>query len=302
MKECSDIMSLTQFRGLFPVSSCLSLGDDVCLIDVRYDSSLSVLAHPCRFDGFLAFFCVSGHIRVMINLVEFDVRENSLFIYMPGDIISIADVDETGRESLNFIVIAMTDEYIGSLDVNTSDLMEKRMMLTGRPFFHIRDDERMIAKKYVMLASDILGSNLAYKRESISSLLSSFLFLAGGIAEERMAAMKPARPGRFRSREVAENFLRLLAEWHSSERSVHFYAEKLGITPKYLSKLVRSATGKSAPEWIDDYVILEARNMLRHSDMPIKEIAGRLHFADQPTFHKFFKSHTGLTPMQYRRG
>ena len=137
MKECSDIMSLAQFRGLFPVSSCLSLGDDVCLIDVRYDSSLSVLAHPCRFDGFLAFFCVSGHIRVMINLVEFDVRENSLFIYMPGDIISIADVDETGRESLNFIVIAMTDEYIGSLDVNTSDLMEKRMMLTGRPFFHI---------------------------------------------------------------------------------------------------------------------------------------------------------------------
>ena len=83
MEKFTDTLSLSLFRSLFPVTSCLSMGDDACLIDVRYDETLSVLTHPCRFDGFLAFYCISGHIKVTINLSEFDVEENSLCVYMP---------------------------------------------------------------------------------------------------------------------------------------------------------------------------------------------------------------------------
>lgn len=66
------------------------------------------------------------------------------------------------------------------------------------------------------------------------------------------------------------------------------------------AKLIKNATGRSAPEWIDSFVILEAKSMLKYSPMPIKEIVSRLNFPDQSVFHKFFKAHTGMTPNEYR--
>ncbi len=81
---------------------------------------------------------------------------------------------------------------------------------------------------------------------------------------------------------------------------VGFYADKLCLTPKYLSKLIRNATGRSAPEWIDAYVILEAKNMLKYSNATIKEIVFRLNFPNQSVFYKFFKARTGMTPTEYR--
>lgn len=79
-----------------------------------------------------------------------------------------------------------------------------------------------------------------------------------------------------------------------------FYANKLCLTPKYLSKLVKQASGRSAPDWIDEFVILEAKNMLKYSNMPIKEIVFRLNFPNQSFFYRFFKTHTGMTPSEYR--
>ena len=103
-----------------------------------------------------------------------------------------------------------------------------------------------------------------------------------------------------RNRSVVTKFLSLVSEYHVSERTVIFYADKMCLTPKYLSKLIKNATGRSAPEWIDSFVILEAKSMLKYSPMPIKEIVSRLNFPNQSVFHKFFKAHTGMTPNEYR--
>ena len=301
MKECSDIMSLAQFRGLFPVSSCLSLGDDVCLIDVRYDSSLSVLAHPCRFDGFLMFFCISGHFRISINLTEFEVCENSLFIDFPGDIITVPEIDGTQKEQLHFMVMAMTREYMSSLRFNIPQLMSKSLALLKNPCFTLTDEEKTAAKKYIEMASEILGSTFTYKRECMAALLSSSFYLFGSVIERSISSRGAETSVTDRSKAVFNGFISLVSEFHTQERGVAFYADKLCLTPKYLSRLVKSASGKSAPEWIDTYIILEAKNMLKYSDIPIKEIVNRLHFPNQSTFHKFFKAHTGLTPLRYRK-
>jgi AraC-like DNA-binding protein len=63
---------------------------------------------------------------------------------------------------------------------------------------------------------------------------------------------------------------------------------------------VKETSGQSAPEWIDQYVILEAKQMLKHSDLCIKEISDELNFANPSFFFKYFKKHTGMTPNQYR--
>jgi YesN/AraC family two-component response regulator len=99
---------------------------------------------------------------------------------------------------------------------------------------------------------------------------------------------------------IVERFMELVQEHYREERLIGFYADKLCITPKYLSKLIKEHTGRSAGEWIDNHVILEARAMLQSSDMTIQQIAASLNFPNQSFFGKYFKRATGLSPKQYR--
>lgn len=135
-------IGLAQFSRLFPVSERVCMGDDLCLVDAGYDRSLSVLTHPCRFDGYLAMFCVSGRMKVMVNMTEFDVTENSLFVYMPGNIISVPEISEDQRAGLRVILIAMTKEYMGSLKTDVPNLIWNGQVFLGNPFFVIKDGKR----------------------------------------------------------------------------------------------------------------------------------------------------------------
>lgn len=299
----SDVrtVNLAEFMQMFPVTSRMSVGDDFCVIDLRYDKCLEMLVRPCRFDGFLMFFCISGHFRISINLTEFEVCENSLFIDFPGDIITVPEIDGTQKEQLHFMVMAMTREYMSSLRFNIPQLMSKSLALLKNPCFTLTDEEKTAAKKYIEMASEILGSTFTYKRECMAALLSSSFYLFGSVIERSISSRGAETSVTDRSKAVFNGFISLVSEFHTQERGVAFYADKLCLTPKYLSRLVKSASGKSAPEWIDTYIILEAKNMLKYSDIPIKEIVNRLHFPNQSTFHKFFKAHTGLTPLRYRK-
>ena len=73
------------------------------------------------------------------------------------------------------------------------------------------------------------------------------------------------------------------------------------LTPNYLSSVVRKVSGKSATEWIDDFVISEAKIMLRYLDVSIQEVAYKLNFTTQSAFGKYFKQCTGMSPREFRK-
>ena len=81
-----------------------------------------------------------------------------------------------------------------------------------------------------------------------------------------------------------------------------YYAGKMFLTPKHLSTVVKEVSGKTAGEWIDSLVILEAKALLKSSEQSIQEIADELHFANQSFFGKYFKHHTGMSPKEYMLG
>ena len=92
---------------------------------------------------------------------------------------------------------------------------------------------------------------------------------------------------------VEENFRK--------ERRVGWYAEQLCITPKYLSETIKQVSKRTPNEWIDSYVTLEMRIMLKNTTKSIKEIAENLHFPNQSFLGKFFKEHVGMSPSEYRK-
>ncbi|MFK0153156.1 helix-turn-helix transcriptional regulator [Streptomyces sp. NPDC090499] len=87
-----------------------------------------------------------------------------------------------------------------------------------------------------------------------------------------------------------------LAESHT----VADYARALGYSPRTLTRACIAATGHSAKRYLDDRIVLEARRLLVHTELPTSAVAGRLGFPSPTTFSKFFKHHTGETPTAYR--
>ena len=101
-------------------------------------------------------------------------------------------------------------------------------------------------------------------------------------------------------REMFNQFINLLTEHHRKERRVDFYAEQLFLSPKHFSTVVKKVSGKTAGEWIDEYVILEAKALLKYSVMSIQEVAYFMNFPNPSFFGKYFKHHTGLSPSEYK--
>lgn len=88
---------------------------------------------------------------------------------------------------------------------------------------------------------------------------------------------------------------------YESQRRVSFYADKLCVTPKNLAKVVKGVTGHSVQEWINEVVVIEAKRCLKTSDMSVFQISERLHFMTPSSFVRFFRQHTGFTPLEYRK-
>jgi len=96
-------------------------------------------------------------------------------------------------------------------------------------------------------------------------------------------------------------FRSLLVKEFWRHRAVGFYADKLNVSSKYFSETIKKQTGKTAGEWIDNAVLLEAKVLLQDIDLSIAQISDKLNFSDQSVFGKFFKTHTGISPIEYRK-
>lgn len=104
-----------------------------------------------------------------------------------------------------------------------------------------------------------------------------------------------------RATQLVRKFIGLLATDAAIHRRITHYAEALRISPGYLSSIVKTETGRSAADWIDQAVIQEAKLRLRYSDCTITETAYDLKFANPAFFNKYFKRLTGMTPLAYKR-
>lgn len=118
---------------------------------------------------------------------------------------------------------------------------------------------------------------------------------------QRFAGMQRQMPeSTTRQTELFHRFVALVHEFSSQEREVSFYADKLCISTRYLSTIVRTIAHSTAKEFIDRSVLLEIKMLLQSTDLSVQEIAYRLHFPDQSYLGRYFKKHTGESPTEYR--
>lgn len=292
--------TLAQFKSFFPEAPCVEFGDDVYLMDARLQKNHKPLKHPCRFDGYMLLFCVSGHFKMTVNLTEFEIKENMVFMNVPGNIIMVNEILDVPQDEVRYICLAMSKEFVQGMHVDVNKLFNEGISMLENPSIPIGAEGLKLICSINEALINIMKSDVPYKKEMLYSQISSLFYLLMGSWASEAKSDEPFSSQTTRSKLIFDQFIKLVTDYHMMHRNVGFYADKLCLTPKYLSKLIKMATGRSAPDWIDSYVILEAKNMLKYSNVAIKEIVYRLNFPNQSVFYKFFKARTGMTPTEYR--
>ena len=105
-----------------------------------------------------------------------------------------------------------------------------------------------------------------------------------------------------RHTELFNRFCDLVVKHYRESREIKYYADLLNLTPKYLSKVIRAATGGITPaEWIEQFVTAQAKRLIEtRATQTLQETAYMLGFSEPSSFYRYFKRVTGMTAKQYR--
>lgn len=270
------------------------LKSDILLsANLGFDDTL--FKHPSRMDAFAAIFCVSGKAEVQVNLKKYTLESGTMALHVPENIIQI-----NSCENLIVYPFIISSAFIQKLHIETKDLINLYMAAKTVPVFSLQYADIHILEKYYYLMESILQSETGYKDNMTIGLTTSFLYKVYDILVRKLKEKEYVRKVPERCETVFEDFIKVLNLFHGTEHSLSFFAQRLNFTPNYLSSRVKEYSGRTATEWIEESVILEAKTMLKHTDLTIQEIAYKLNFPTQTFFGKYFKRITGLSPKQYR--
>ena len=259
--------------------------------------AISHLTFPFKLRTLISIVCIEGSLSVSVDLVERTLNPSSIMVVRPGHTMTGYKASDDFK---GFMVMAPLNSINHSL-LSFSRLLQCFMYFRDRPVIEITSDELEIQQHLhaAIVKKQSLG-NTPYYDSILDAMYQSVLYETLSVYTSHMNNDKPQGGSFRRKEEVFYRFLLLVEENFQKERSVNFYAEKLNITPKHLSAVAKDASGHTAGEWIDSYVILEAKLLLHNSELTIQEISARLNFANQSFFGKYFKHHTGDSPKSYR--
>lgn len=260
-------------------------------------SEMEIFRLPSRLNALIIGVGTEGETSLTSNLQEFRLKKDSLFIFSPKHILQ---VQSNNRFKAHLIVIA--PDFLKRINIDTKRMMPLFLQFGSLPCIELTHAESQSLRSFIsMVEQELKGSETDFSSEIIGGLIAATIYKVGDILTHYLTEHPEVdSPIHNRAEEYFRQFTELLGEHYKHERSVGFYARQLCITPKYLTTLIKRISGKSVSEWIDNYVILEAKTLLKYSNMSVQEIAYYLNFPNQSFFGSYFKRNAGMSPSQYK--
>ena len=266
-------------------------------ITASSDSQMQVFRFPCRIDAFIIGVGTEGETSVSFNLHEFRLKKDSMFIFTPKNILQV-----NSQQYFKADVIAISPDFMRRINIDIKNMMPLFLKFVENPTLALTpEDSRSMRGMIAQIERETRGPETHFSFDIVSGLIAATIYKVGDIMYHYLAEHPEGQNNSHnRAEEYFKQFTHLLGEHFREERSVGFYARQLCITPKYLTTLIKRISGQSVSEWIDNYVILEAKTLLKYSTMSIQEIAYYLNFPNQSFFGSYFKRNTGMSPSQYK--
>lgn len=267
-------------------------GDFGLFTDIPTDYELEPLNSTYYCFGFIT----TGILNIKVDGVDYSMDTTSMLVYRPGQQFKVAKIANGTKGAF----VLFTKKFLDALEENIFSVKEYSFLsrgvksyitLSSTDFKKLQDLFFQIFKLLTRIATPQqeyvaknLASALVYETDTI---------LENYIAEREITECK--------QQDIIDRFTQMIDAYYKTSRKVSFYASKLNITANYLSIVVKRATGSSPATLINQRIIAEAQKMIVFSGKTVSEVAYGLNFNDPFIFSKFFKKHTGVAPIRYRK-
>lgn len=256
------------------------------------DSILKGLRFPYKVEKVTQVVISAGEISCIVDFYSYTLKAPSMAIFFPGQVIESIEASD----DFQGFGMVTPEEFTDSLNLPVS--FQERLSYKSKHFYSLNyEGLEAFTNCYAMVKSIMNQEDHPYKEEIIRHLFSAYYYGLGYYVHDAQQ-QKSIMTGQ---QEVCERFIALASENFKLHREIGFYADKLCITKKYLSALLKQETGMTALEWIERFVVLYAKGCLSSTTMTVQEISDDLDFPSQSVFGKYFKRVEGISPKAYRQ-
>lgn len=270
------------------------IGDDILLIDNSHTmrAELSSDNEPFRIDMTMAIIYEQGSADLKINMRDYHIEAPAVLLVLNDQIYQSAGHSEDLRSK----VILMSRSFSDSLFANSGEILPLKSSIMKNPVMKIENEENVFGQFFQLLQNIAASPRQEFKIESARHLTLSMFYGYSHLKHE----VNEVKSTNLRQEEIFTKFTELLERHHKKEREIAFYADKMCMTSKHLSQVIKDYTGKTALGIIEEYVISEAKSLLLSTTMSIQQISDELKFPSQSVFGKYFKRVAGISPSEYR--
>jgi AraC family transcriptional regulator, transcriptional activator of pobA len=255
----------------------------------NYRQHLKLPLQPHRRSVYFFLYVLEGRAKRSKGLTVFDITPNSFFCLPADQITSLTYVSEDIKGYYcHFLPEIFNHSLLKTSLVKDFDFFK----ITGNPLVAVKNSNRFVSLLHVLEEEYRLNDKSRFDLIPI--------YLTSLFKELELQNINLSSNKNIAAQVLTERYKEKLVENIKSLKSVSDYAELLSVSPNHLHKCVKKVTGKTAQMLLNDMRILEAKVLLKQSHLSIAEIAFRVGKSDPSDFSRFFKSHTEITPKQYR--
>ena len=249
------------------------------------------LSDPVKFTSNVSIFLKNGEIEADIDLINIKLQSPCILNIRSGQILPIKYFSVDFQCSF----IVMSKRFIDNLFLLLKD--NRAYGVACRNSIIPINSE--ITRRFESFYSHI--DDIFRDKDNPSGYQTMVLAISSFFFEIAYKCFVPQLEHKLRNNNrISDRFLSLVQEHFKKERFLDFYATQLEISPKHLSRTMKATTGFTAVEWIERYVILEAKVMLKSTNLSIQQISDELNFPSQSFFGKYFKKNVGISPKEFR--
>ena len=248
-------------------------------------------------------YCRKGTMRVRLESRDIELRPGDLQIIMPRTFIRSL----SPSYDFQFYLLRAKSQIYEDIFFECFRMepfwWEKQQLLRTSPLIHLSDEQRRVLEAYYTLFRlKMSHADTSYRHHILQAIAHAAVMEVLHMldAELNLPTTLEERANIRQSDIIFRRFMTLL-QANTSQREVQFFAEKIGITPKYLTEICKQCSGKLPTEWIAEVAMTEIVRLLRTTQLSVKEIAYDLHFPNSSFFCQYVKKHTGKSPLEIRR-
>ena len=251
-------------------------------------------------DHGIIIICTAGTAQFEYDGQTIQLNKNDLFLYMARSVVE----KFMSTPDFNCRQVWFSRGEMWNMNMFTKSSLSDVLLLKQNPKASLSDtDVALFDSYYQQLSHHMRNSSLVLYPDIVRSIVSTFLLEVLSVlrrGEQRTKGDNAFGDTGLHGKKLADRFMQLAEQSDGRIRRVDEYAKMLNVTPKYLSKLLMETMNKRPSEMIHFFTLQAIENRLRFTDMTMQQIADDLQFSNASFFGKYFKEHSGMTPMEYR--